>query len=167
LNKNKSLNLLLPKKTITYLFLSAFLFQALIFNVCLYTFTLLVKFEEKTGNKQWIEFSETEYSKLKLNETEFSYNNNLYDIIQSKTENGTIKLLCKIDTKEKDLLEKLIESFKNSKTKKNISFSFLGEINNSNEFLSNFNSNSALKHTFFITSITEKSLGKTTPPPKI
>ena len=154
------------KKVITYSFLSAFLFQALIFNICLYTFTLLVKFEEKTGNAQWIDFSIKDYNKLKLNKTEFSYNNNLYDIIQSKTENGSIKLLCKIDAKEKDLLEKLIENFKSSKTKKNISFSFIGEINYSSEFLSYIYTNSTLKHDVFTASIIEKSLDRTTPPPK-
>lgn len=157
----------MPKKIITYSFLLAFLFQALIFNCCLSTFTLLVKLEEKTAYANWIEFPEQVYSKFKLNETEFSYNNNLYDVISSKTENGNIKLLCKIDAKEKDLLEKLIENFKRSKTKKCVSFSFIGNINHSSKFLSYINNVSTLKHHFFITSIIEKSLDRTTPPPKV
>ncbi|HEX7415207.1 MAG TPA: hypothetical protein VF411_14270, partial [Bacteroidia bacterium] len=106
------------KIIIIYFFLGTFLFQVLGFNLFLYGFTLLSKHEEKAGTALWMEFTERQYAKLKLNESEFTYNNNLYDVITSKKENGNIQLFCKIDAKEKDFLEKLIESFKQSKTKK-------------------------------------------------
>jgi hypothetical protein len=154
------------KKNIILSILGAFIFQAIVFNLFLYTFTLLAKFEEKTGNVQWIEFTEQQYSKLKLNESEFTYNNNMYDVVSSKKGNGTIKLLCKIDEKEKDLLEKLIENFKHSKTKKYITFSFLGEIIPLCDFISYLNNDSKTKHSCFISSIIENSLERTVPPPK-
>jgi PDZ domain-containing secreted protein len=143
------------------------MFQAVVFNLFLYTFTLAAKYEEKTGNAQWIEFTEQEYSKLKLNETEFTYNDNLYDIITSKREGGTIKLLCKIDAKEKDFLEKLIEGFKQNKTKKLISFSFVGEMNTPDEFISYIYNDSKAKHICFKSSVLESSLERTIPPPKV
>jgi hypothetical protein len=142
------------------------MFQAIVYNGCLYAFTLLAKFEEKTGNAQWISFSEQQYSKLKLNDTEFSYNNNMYDIISSKTENGTISLLCKVDAKEKDFLEKLIEGFKQSKTKKYIAFTFLGDTTRLFEFLIGINHVDVIKHLCFSSSIQEKILDRTIPPPK-
>jgi len=157
----------LLKKTFILSVLAAFVFQALVFNLFLYTYTLLVKYEEKAGNTQWMEFTEQQYSKLKLNETEFTYNNNLYDIIGSKKENGVIKLLCKADAKEKDLLEKLIEGFKQSKTKKLTSFLFLGELKTPDELLLFINNAPKTKHTCFVSYTLESSLERTIPPPKI
>jgi hypothetical protein len=155
------------KRTIILSILGAFMFQAVVYNGCLYAFTLLAKFEEKTVNAQWITFSEQQYSKLKLNDTEFSYNNNLYDIISSKTENGTISLLCKVDGKEKDFLEKLIEGFKQSKTKKYIAFTFVADTIKSFEFLIGINDANTIKHLCFSSSIQEKILERTIPPPKV
>ncbi len=153
-------------RTLILSILVAFIFQVLAYNLFLYTFTLLVKYEGKTGKAQWIEFTEQQYSKLKLNETEFTYNDNLYDIITSQKESGAIKLLCKIDAKEKDLLEKLIEGFKQNKAKKLISFSFMGEVAIVHGFLSKLTSYQTIKHTYFISSVLNKSLEKTIPPPK-
>jgi hypothetical protein len=154
------------KKSVIFFFLVTFLFQALVFNLCLYSFTLLAKFEINAAKIQQLEFSEQEYDKLKLNETEFLYNNSLYDIVSSKTENGTIKLFCKADAKEKDFLEKLIESFKNSKTKKQVSFSFLAELHKPINLKTQPLYCANIKHSFFTTHVLKSSKNKTTPPPK-
>jgi len=134
--------------------------------MCLYTFTLLAKFEEKNANTQQLEFSEQQYAKLKLNDTEFLYNNNLYDIVSSKTENGNIKLLCKVDAKEKDFLEKLIEGFKQSKIKKQISFSFIAEVHKPLSLKAQLASSSDVKHFAITSNVLKNSSDKTTPPPK-
>jgi predicted DNA-binding antitoxin AbrB/MazE fold protein len=154
------------KKTIILSILGAFMFQAIIFNGCLYTFSLLAKFEEKIGNAQWISFSEQQYDKLKLNETEFLYNNNMYDIISFKTENGIIKLLCKVDAKEKDFLERLIEGFKQSKAKRYIAFIFVGDIIKSFQFLIDIKITDNIKHFYFSSAIQQNSLERIIPPPK-
>lgn len=154
------------KETIIYFFLGVFLFQALVFNLFLYGFTLLSKHEDKTGTALWMEFTQQQYGKLKLNESEFTYHNTLYDILISKEENGNIKLLCKIDAKEKDLLEKLIEGFKQSKTKKLISFSFLGEMNTPCEFIIH-HSCFIIHNSYFISTILKSSIERTIPPPKV
>ncbi len=155
------------KRTIILSILGAFMFQAIVYNGCLYAFTLLAKFEEKTGNAQWISFSELQYSKLKLNDTEFSYNNNLYDVINSKAENGTIKLLCKVDAKEKDFLEKLIEGFKQNKTKKHIGFLVIAELTKCYKLVANTSNSNTIKHICFISSILDNSLERSIPPPKV
>ena len=154
------------KKSIIFFFLTTFLFQALVFNLCLYSFTLLAKFDENHAKTQQLEFTEQQYAKLKLNETEFLYNNNLYDVISSKTENGTIKLLCKSDAKEKDFIEKLIDGFKQSKTKKQISFSFLAELHKSHNFKTQPIYSGNVSHVSLTTSVLTSSLSRTTPPPK-
>ena len=66
------------KRTIIFSILGAFMFQALVFNLFLYALTVLVKYEEKTGSIELIEFTEKQYSQLKINDTEFTYNNNLF-----------------------------------------------------------------------------------------
>jgi len=142
------------------------LFQALVFNLCLYTFTLLAKFEVNDAKIQQLEFSEQQYDTLKLNDTEFLYNNNLYDIVSSKTENGTIKLLCKTDAKEKDFLEKLIEGLKQSKTKKQASFSFVTELHKSVNLKTQMLHSGNIKYICFATHVLKSSKNKTTPPPK-
>jgi len=154
------------KKTIAYFFLTAFLFQAVVFNIFLYSFVLLAKFDENNAKTQQLEFSEQQYAQLKLNETEFLYNNNLYDIVSSKTENGTIKLLCKTDAKEKDFLEKLIDGFKQSKTKKQISFSFLAELHKPFQVKTQALLSGNIKHLSVTSCVLKHSNDKTTPPPK-
>ena len=154
------------RKTIIFFFLGAFLFQTLLFNACLYTLTLLVKYEEKSGHMEWIEFSEQQFEKIKLNESEFLYLDNLYDVFEIKKEAGTVRLLCKIDAKEKDFLEKLIEGFKQSKNKKCMALSFLGDFIKSGKLLLGKNNHSVIKRTYFISSLLEKSLEQTIPPPK-
>ena len=142
------------------------MFQAIVYNGCLYTFTLLAKLEEKSGDARWMRFSEQEYNKLKLNDAEFSYNNNLYDIISSKTEKDTISLLCKVDAKEKDCLEKLIEGFKQTKTKKYISFNFVGDAMHAYDILINRHITDAIKHIYFSSSLQLLHMERTIPPPK-
>lgn len=156
----------MSKKTVIYFFLTIFLFQALVFNLCLYSFTILAKYDENCAKTQQLEFSPQQYAKLKLNETEFSYNNNLYDIISSKTENRVIKLLCKVDAKEKDFLEKLIEGFKQSKTKKQISFSFLAELHKPFSLKAQPIHSGDLKHLAITSCVLKNNNDKTTPPPK-
>ena len=155
------------KKTIIFFFLTTFLFRALVFNLCLYTFILLVKFDENNAKTQQLEFSEQQYAQLKLNETEFSYNNNLYDIVSSKIENGTVKLLCKADAKEKYFLEKLIDGFKQSKTKKQISFSFLAELHKPFQVKTQaLHSGNIKYHTITTNCVLKHTNDKTTPPPR-
>jgi len=154
------------KKTGIYFFLTAFLFQAVVFNVFLYGFTILAKYDENHAKIEQLEFSPQQFAKLKLNQSEFTYNNNLYDVISSKTENGTIKLLCKVDTKEKDFLEKLIEDFKQGKTKKQISFSFLAELHKPFSLKTQPMHSGNIKHLAITSCVLKTSNDKTTPPPR-
>ncbi len=154
------------KKTIVYFFLTAFLFQAVVFNVFLYGFTILAKYDENHAQIQQIEFTLDQFAKLKLNQSEFTYNNNLYDVISSKTENGIIKLLCKVDAKEKDFLEKLIEGFKQSKTKKQISFSFLAELHKPFQVKTQALHSGNIKHFIVASCVLKNNNDKTTPPPR-
>ena len=155
------------KRTLVLFILAVFMFQALVFNTVLYSFTLLAKLEDKTENAKWLEFSEKEYSQLKLNDTEFSYQNNLYDVLETKVQNGKVKLFCSVDAKEKDFLERLIEGFRQSKTKKFIAFAFVGDTIKVIDFLIRINNADAIKHLCFSSSIQEKSLERTIPPPKV
>lgn len=155
------------KKTVIYFFLTAFLFQAVVFNVFLYGFTILAKYDENHAKIEQLEFSPQQFVKLKLNQSEFTYNNNLYDVISSKTENGAIKLLCKVDAKEKDFLEKLIEAFKQNKTKKQISFSFLAELHKTFSLKTQPMHSSNIKHLTVTSCILKNSTDKTTPPPRV
>ena len=134
--------------------------------MCLYSFTLLAKFEKNNTNIQQLEFSEQQYANLQLNQSEFLYNNNLYDVISSKIESGTIKLICKVDAKEKDFLEKLIEGFKHAKGKKQISFSFLAEVHKPFSIKTQALYSGSIKHLDVISLVLKNSSNKTTPPPK-
>lgn len=155
------------KKTIIFFFLTAFLFQAVVFNVFLYSFTILAKYDENHAKIQQIEFTVEQFAKLKLNQSEFTYNSNLYDVISYKTKKGTIKLLCKVDAKEKDFLEKLIEAFKQNKTKKQISFSFLAELHKPFSLKTQPTHSGNIKHLAVTSCILKNSNDKTTPPPRV
>jgi len=135
--------------------------------MCLYTLTLLAKHDENNAKIQQLEFTEQQFAKLKLNNSEFLYGNNLYDVVSSKTENSMVKLLCKTDAKEKDFLEKLIEGFKQSKTKKQISFSFLAELHKSLNLKTQPIHSGNVNHVSLTTSVLTSSLSRTTPPPKV
>ena len=91
----------------------------------MYGFVLMAKWEEKTGDIQHLVFSEKEYNERKLNEREFLYNNNMFDILSVKKEKQQYFLTCIQDKKEKDFLERLMEGIKQTKTKKCLAFSLL------------------------------------------
>ena len=155
------------KKTVIYFFLTTFLFQVVVFNLFLYSLSILAKYEENHAQLEQLEFTAEQFAKLKLNQSEFSYNNNLYDVISSKTENNNITLLCKVDAKEKDFLEKLIEAFKQGKTKKQISFSFLAEVHKPFSAKTQPVHCGNLKHIAVTSCVLKSTNDKTTPPPKV
>ena len=98
--------------------LLAFTFQAVLFNVFLYGFILSVKVDENKFSQgvQQFSFTQKQYQKLQwLNSSEFVFGNYLFDVKEIKKEKNKTILLCKVDLKEKDFLEKLVEHTKNNK----------------------------------------------------
>jgi len=146
--------------------MTAFIFQAVVFNLFLYSLSILAKYDENHAQIEQLEFTAAQFAQLKLNQNEFTYNNNLYDVISSKTENNSVILLCKVDAKEKDFLEKLIEAFKQGKTKKQITFSFVAEVHKPFSVKEQSIHSGNLKHLTVTSCVLKNSNDKTTPPPR-
>lgn len=155
----------LLSKPLIYLFLGTFLFQTLAFQGCLAAIHLADRLEEESTDAQWLSFPEKEFAKYSLNDSEFLYNNNMYDVISQKTGNGTITLLCKMDAKEKELLEKILENFKHSKSKKELSFSFYGDISTIEGLLFR-PAKASSRYGFFHAPLRQQAIEKYAPPPK-
>ena len=115
---------------------------------------------------QSISLTKNQYKKLQwLNEDEFSFGNYMFDVKEIKKTNDKVVLLCKVDLKEKDFLEKLTEHAKNSKNKKASGFSFPFKVSepHSIKFISQ---GTFFKHKNNIVSILETQHDKSSPPPK-
>ena len=129
----------------------------------------LVKSDENKylQGTQSISLSQSQYKKLKwLDEDEFSFGNYMIDVKEEKKEGDKIILICKVDLKEKDFLEKLIEHTKNSTTKKTSGFSFL--YNNTSPSKINFIEQSkTILHKNILVCVYETQQDKSSPPPKI
>jgi hypothetical protein len=145
--------------------LLALIFQVLIYNVFLFGVILFAKLDD-SGYTEQITMSVDQYAKLNWhNEHEFSINSFLFDAKELKKTKDHVTLVYKIDVKEKNSLEKLLEDFKRSKNKK-IAF-FAGVYNISEPYELTFVTDN--KKTFFtepLVSINEPAIEKTSPPPK-
>ncbi|HKC67907.1 MAG TPA: hypothetical protein VKG26_06730 [Bacteroidia bacterium] len=116
--------------------------------------TRLILTESQYKNVQWI------------NTSEFIFDGNLYDLKEAQKSIDKTILVCKMDVKEKDFLEKLIEAFKQSKTKKNVAFSFTAKLTNPITVSHFFYIDCILNHTTNY-SLLAIRVSKNTPPPKI
>jgi hypothetical protein len=147
----------------------AFLFQAVLFNAFLYGFILSVKIAENNDHEgiQHIALSQKQYEKLQwLNEDEFSFGNYLIDVKEVKTQGDYLLLSYKVDLKEKDFLEKLIDHVKHSKNKKASFVSIEYKITESLRVLSPANTENTSYKILPVTMPPGAGLDKTVPPPK-
>lgn len=150
--------------------LFVFVFQTIIFNAFLFIGVVAAKMEAselKEGSSELV-FSKTQYKKVQwLNESEFTLGGNLYDLKEMYKDGDKTILVCKMDLKEKDVLEKLVEFFKHTKNKKSISFSFLLGLNKSNELLTYQFKKEVFHHKEYTSSFPIKTcLDKIAPPPR-
>ncbi len=145
--------------------LLAFTFQALLFNAFLYGVILSAKIDEGGYTKQ-ITLLHDQYKNLNwLNKTEFLFGNYLFDVKEIKNGKDEIVLLCKVDLKEKNFLEKLADDIKHSKNKKTATFSFVYKV--SEPYQLNFITESKkMCYPKIIISIAEIVKDKSSPPPK-
>ena len=156
------------KKTGILFCLLVFTFQAVIFNVLLYGFILTVKLDDGkyAQGLQSISLTKEQYKKLQwLNKDEFSFGKYLIDVQEEKRVGDKITLSYKVDLKEKDFLEKLMEHAKNSKNKKSAGFVFPYKVAEPDaiNFISQI---TTVKYNTKCVSILEAQQERSSPPPK-
>ncbi|MBS1645929.1 MAG: hypothetical protein JST67_01175 [Bacteroidetes bacterium] len=84
----------------------------------------LCKVEQKNGVPICFSFSQQEFSKMALNESEFLFHKNRYDIISIAKEKNRVHITCQKDEKESDILEKISEHIAHQKKSGKPIFSF-------------------------------------------
>ena len=148
--------------------LLVFTFQAVLFNGFLYGFILTVKLDEGkyAQGLQSMSLSQDQYKKLQwLNKDEFSFGKYLIDVKEEKKSGDKIILSYKVDLKEKDFLEKLIEHARNSKNKKAAGFAFPYKVTEPDAI--NFSTQiTTVKYNSHFVSILEAQPERFSPPPK-
>jgi len=148
--------------------LLVFTFQAVLFNIFLYGSILTVKLDENKYSQglQSVSLTQKQYKKLQwLNEDEFSFGNYMFDVKETRKIEDRVVLICKVDLKEKDFLEKLTEHAKSSKNKKTSGFSFPFKISEPHS-INYISYNTFLKHKNSVVSILETQQDRSSPPPK-
>lgn len=158
------------KRSIVFLSLSAFLFQAIVFNAFLFMGVLVAKIEanDMLQNATSLVLNQSQFEKIEwINTNEFTWDGNLYDLKEIKKEGDNTIVICRKDAKEKDAIEKLVEFFKHTKNKKSITFSTIMALNQFTEHYSFLINKVSIFHKAYSSVIPSKaSIKKTAPPPK-
>jgi hypothetical protein len=159
---------MLLKRTGILFCLLAFAFQAVLFNVFLFGFIL----SEKMNKDKYAEGTQTltltlkQYKNLQwLSRDEITLDNFLIDVKEVKKVGNKVTLICKIDIKEKDFTDSLIDYLKNTKNKKSAGFSSVYEVSGPSEVIFIAQVKTIL-HKNNSVSVFETLQGKSSPPPK-